>query len=181
METLRGLGQVTETIDHDDISKVTAATWLLSAEISLAEREFEKALQDLANAWSCMSSGLKSSDEAATFELLSALVCVGMGDTSGAPALAYLYHLHVSLRNESPVEALTSARIAAAAGDMGHVVGIVESRRRRAGQYGPDPEVVQHYLREGPRASCASCSFERLPSPHELIAALDASLWSLTR
>ena len=78
-----------------------------------------------------MSSGLKSSDEAATFELLSALVCVGMGDSSGAPALAYLYHLHVSLRNESPIEALTSARVAAAAGDMGHVGGISESEAAR--------------------------------------------------
>ena len=43
METLRGLGQVTETIDHEDLSKVTAATWLLSAEISLAERELDQA------------------------------------------------------------------------------------------------------------------------------------------
>ncbi len=176
METLRGLGQVTETIDHDDISKVTAATWLLSAEISLAEREFEKALQDLANAWSCMSSGLKSSDEAATFELLSVLVCVGMGDSSGPPALAYLYHLHVSLRNESPVEALTSARVAAAAGDMGHVVGISESEAARWRQYGPDPDVVQHYLREGACAPAPAALLEKLPSPHELIAALDASL-----
>src|SRR5688500_7865359 len=32
LETLRGLGEVNETIDVEDVSKVTAATWLLSAE-----------------------------------------------------------------------------------------------------------------------------------------------------
>jgi DNA-binding NtrC family response regulator len=176
METLRGLGEVTRTIDHDDLSKVTAATWLLSAEICLAEREFDKALQDLANARSCMASGRKSPDEGAMFELLSALVCVGMGDSGGAPALAYLYHLHVDLRSESPVEALVSARIAAAAGDMGHVIGVSESEAARWRQYGPDPEVVKHYLREGGNVPGPSALLEKLPAPHEMIAAMDAVL-----
>jgi DNA-binding NtrC family response regulator len=176
METLRGLGQVTETIDHDDLSKVTTATWLLSAEIALAEKQFDNALQDLANARSCMASGRKSADEAAMFELLSALICVGLADSAGAPALAYLYHLHVDLRGESSVEALTSARIAAAAGDMGHVVGVSESEAARWRQYGPDPEVVKHYLREAPSVPPPAALLEKLPSPHELIAALDESL-----
>lgn len=179
METLRGMGQVTETIDHDDLSKVTTATWLLSAEIALAEKQFNNALQDLANARGCMASGRKSADEVAMFELLSALICVGLADSAGAPALAYLYHLHVDLRSESSVEALTSARIAAAAGDMGHVVGISESEALRWRQYGPDPEVVQHYLREGLSVPPPPALLEKLPLPHELIAALDESLSSV--
>lgn len=176
METLRGLGKVSETVDHEDVSKVTAATWLLSAEVCLAEGRFEQAFQDLANARSCMESGLKSPDEGAMFELVSALVCVGLGDHSGPPALAYLYHLHVNLREESTVEALTSARIAAAAGDMGHVVGISESEAARWRGYGPEPDVVQHYLREGPGTPTPNSFLDQLPAPHELIAALDDSL-----
>jgi len=179
METLRGLGQVIEMIDHDDLSKVTTATWLLSAEIALAEKQFDNALQDLANARGCMASGRKSADEAAMFELLSALICVGLGDSAGAPALAYLYHLHVDLRSESSIEALTSARIAAAAGDMGHVIGISESEAARWREYGPDAEVVQHYLRKGPSVPPPAALLAKLPSPHELIAALDESLSSV--
>ncbi len=176
METLRGLGQVTETIDHEDLSKVTAATWLLSAEISLAEKELDQALQDLANARSCMANGYRSSDESALFELLSASVCVGLNDSGGAAALAHLYYSHVDLRSESCVEALTRARIAAAAGDMRHVIGISEAEALRWRQYGPDPEVVQHYLREGTSVFPSAALLEKLPSPHELIEALDQSL-----
>ena len=176
METLRGLGQVTESIDHEDLSKVTAATWLVSAEISLAERELDQALQDLANARSCMATGCGNPDESALFELLSALVCVSLNDSGGAAALAYLYHSHVILRSESSVGASTSARIAAAAGDMGHVIGISEPEALRWRQYGPEPEVVQHYLREGASVLPAASMLDKLPSPHELIVALDESL-----
>lgn|GEM_PF-419443 len=176
METLRGLGQVTEIIDHEDLSKVTAATWLLSAEISLGETELDQALQDLANARSCVANGYRSPDESALFELLSALVCVSLNDSSGAAALAHLYHSHVDLRSESCVEALTSARIAAAAGDMRHVIGISEAEALRWRHYGPDPEVVQHYLREGTSGFPSTALLEKLPSPHELIEALDQSL-----
>src|SRR5829696_7671770 len=67
METARGLGEITETIDHED----------------------------LANARSCMtSSGCRTSDESAVFELLSALACVSLNDVGGAAALAHLYNSH---------------------------------------------------------------------------------------
>lgn len=172
METLRGFGQVNEVI-NDDLTKVTGITWLLSAEVALEEREFDRALQDLANAHGC---GLKSADEAATFELLSALVCVGMGDSGGAAAVAHLYELHVVLRSESSVDAITRARIAAAAGDMGQLAGISESEALRWRGYGPDPEIVKHYLQEGASSSVPSSLLEKLPLPHELIAAMDETL-----
>jgi hypothetical protein len=158
------LGQVTETIDHEDLSKVTAATWLLSAEISLAERELDQALQDLANARGGMANGYGSPDESALFELLSALVCVSLNDSGGAAALAHLYYSHVDLHSESSLEALTKARIAAAAGDMRHVIGISEAEASRWRQYGPEPEVVQHYLREGTSVFPSAVLLEKLPS-----------------
>lgn len=178
METLRGLGEVEHTIDGDDLSKVTAATWLLSAEISLAERGYEQSLQDLANARSCLAGGVKNVDESVMFELLSALVLVGMGDSAGAPALAYLYELHVALREETAVAAMTSARIAAASGDTGNVIGLSQSEVLRWRKYGPDPEVVQHYLVEGTSVPVLSDALSRLPQPSELLAALDVTLAS---
>ena len=177
METLRGLGEITETIDDEDLSKVTAATWLVSAEVSLAEGEVDQALQDLANARSC---GCRKADENALFELLSALACVSLNDSGGAAALAHLYQAHVILRSESSVEALVSARISAAAGDMGHVIGISETEARRWREYGPAVEVVQHYLREGVSVGGA-VAVDKLPLPHELIAALDRSLVGVNR
>jgi DNA-binding NtrC family response regulator len=172
METLRGLGQITETIDDEDLSNVTAATWLVSAEVSLAEGQVDQALQDLANARSC---GCRTSDESALFELLSALACVSLNDSGGAAALANQYQSHVILRSESALDALTSARISAAAGDMGHSVGISAAEARRWREYGPEPELVQYYLREGVSVPGVAM-VDKLPSPHELIAALDQSL-----
>ena len=176
MERLRGLGEVEQTIDDQDLSKVTVATWLLSAEISLAEREYDRSLEDLANARSCLSGGVKSIDESVMFELLSALVLVGIGDGTGAPALAYLYELHVALREESAVGAAMSARIAAAAGDMGNVIGLSKSEALRWRGYGPEPEVVQHYLVQGNSVPGLADVLSKLPPPSELLAALDESL-----
>src|SRR6185369_12966753 len=179
MEMPRGLGEITETIDHENLSNVTAATWLVSAEVSLAEKQVDQALQDLANARSCMTaSGCRVSDEIALFELLSALACVSLNDVGGAAALAHLYQLHVIQRSESAVEALISARISAAAGDMGNVVGISDAEARRWREYGPEPGLVQHYLREGV-SDPAAVMVDKLPLPDELIAALDESLIDL--
>jgi DNA-binding NtrC family response regulator len=177
METLRGFGEIEQTVDQEDLSKVSAATWLLSAEISLAEREYERSLQDLADARSCMSRGVaKQIDESAMFELLSALVLVGIGDGMGPPALAHLYEMHVALRDESSVSASVRARIAAAAGDMGNIIGLSASEVARWRTYGPEPEVVQHYLLEGVSAPGLSDALSRLPPPSELLAAVDETL-----
>lgn len=181
LETLRGLGEVNETVDLEDVSTVTTETWLLSAEVSLAEKNLDQALQDLANARSCMAGSPPISDESVMFELLSALVCVNLKDSVGAPALAHLYQRHVNGRSESSLQASTSARIAAAAGDMRHVVGISEAEALRWREYGPDAEVVQHYLREGAIECSSEIILEKLPLPHELIAALDETLSDLTR
>jgi DNA-binding NtrC family response regulator len=176
METLRGFGEVERTVDDEDLSKVTAATWLLSAEIGLAEREYERSLQDLADARGCMSSAVvKHVDDSVMFELLSALVLVSIGDAAGAPALAYLYKQHVALWEESAVSVAVRARIAAAVGDMGNVVGLSPSEVARWRAYGPEPEVVQHYLLEGASAPGLSGALSRLPPPSELLAAVDES------
>ena len=148
-ETSEGLGVVKEVVDRTDLSFVTTSTWLLSAEVSLAERKLNEALQCLANALRCMQSGVKTGDEAAIFELLSALVCAALGDDAGIPALAYLYRVHVGCVGESTVEAAVSARIAAAAGDMDRTVGISETEATRWRSYGPDVALVGRFLGEG--------------------------------
>lgn len=177
METSRGFGEIEQTVDQEDLSKVSAATWLLSAEISLAEREYERSLQDLADARSCMSFGVAEQiDESAMFELLSSLVLVGIGDGAGPPALAHLYEMHVALREESPVSAAVRARIAASAGDLGNVIGLSASEIARWRAYGPEPEIVQHYLLEGVSAPGLSDALSRLPPPSELVAAVDETL-----
>ena len=181
IETSGELGKVNETVDQEDVSKVTVATWLLSAEVSLAEKKLDQARQDLANARSCMGAAAQNFDESVMFELLSALVCVKLDDAGGAPALAYLYQRHVAQRSQSQVQALTSARIAAAAGDMRRVNGISESEALRWRNYGPDPNVVEHYLREGAPTDISEGLLEKLPAPHELIAALDENLVELRR
>jgi DNA-binding NtrC family response regulator len=145
-ETSEGFGVVKEVVDRSDLSQVTTSTWLLSAEVSLAERKLNEALQCLANALRRMRTGVKTGDEAATFELLSALVCAALGDDAGIPALAYLYRVHVGGVGKSTVEAAVSARIAAAAGDMDRTVGISETEARRWRSYGPDTHLIGRFL-----------------------------------
>jgi DNA-binding NtrC family response regulator len=125
-------------------------------------------------------SGCRIPDENVLFELLSALACVSLNDVGGAAALAHLYNSHVILRSESSVEALTSARISAAVGDMAHTIGISEAEARRWRGYGPEPDIVQHYLREGSSVPATAIVEHKLPSPNELIAALDQSLIDVT-
>src|SRR5205807_8654846 len=62
-EMSEGLGVVKEVVDRSDLSLVATSTWLLSAEVSLAERNLNEALQCLANALRCLQSGVKSGDE----------------------------------------------------------------------------------------------------------------------
>lgn len=147
-ETSEGFGLVKEVVDRSDLSLVTTSTWLLSAEVSLAERKLNEALQSLANALRCMQSDLKTGDEVANFELLSALVCAALGDDAGIPALAYLYRVHVTGVDESTIEAAVRARIAAAAGDMDRTAGISDTEATRWRSYGPDAALVKRFLAE---------------------------------
>jgi len=143
-ETSEGFGVVNEVVDRSDLSLVTTSTWLLSAEVSLAEGKLNEAQQSLANALRCMQSGLKIADEVVSFELLSALVCATLGDDAGIPALAYLYRVHV--RRASTLEAAVKARIAAAAGDMDRTAGISETEATRWRSYGPDAALVKSFV-----------------------------------
>ena len=162
-ETSEGFGVVNEVVDRSDLSQVTTSTWLLSAEVSLAERKLNEALQCLANALRRMRSDVKTGDEAVTFELLSALVCAALGDDAGIPALAYLYRVHVGGVGESTVEAAVSARIAAAAGDMDRTVGISETEARRWRSYGPDTHLIGRFLVEDLPLISPSELVNRLP------------------
>src|SRR5438552_7372154 len=167
-ETSEALGVVKEVVDRSDLSLVTTSTWLLSAEVSLAERNLNEASQCLANALSCMQTGQRISDEAAIFELLSALVAAALGDDAGIPALAYLHRVHLGCESESTVEAAVRARIAAAAGDMDSPAGISETEARRWRSYGPDAALIGRFLGQElsliPRPDLVS----RLPLPQEL-------------
>ena len=147
-ETSEGFGLVKEVVDRSDLSLVATSTWLLAAEVSLAERNLNEALQSLANALRCMQSGVKTADEVAIFELLSALVCTALGDDAGIPALAYLYRVHVGCVGESTIEAAVRARIAAAAGDMDRTAGISDTEATRWRSYGPDAALVRRFLGE---------------------------------
>lgn len=164
-ETSEGFGVVKEVVDRSDLSLVTTSTWLLSAEVSLAERKLTEASQCLANALRCMQSGIKSANEVATFELLSALACAALGDDAGIPALAYLYRAHVSGVGESTIEAAARARIAAAAGDMDRTVGISETEAKRWRSYGPDVALVRRFLGEELSLIPPADMVGRLPLP----------------
>jgi DNA-binding NtrC family response regulator len=162
-ETSEGFGLVKEVVDRSDLSLVTTSTWLLSAEVSLAETKLNEALQSLANALRCMQSGVKTGDEAATFELLSALVCAALGDDAGIPALAYLYRVHVGDLDESTVAAGVRARIAAAAGDMDRTAGISDAEAGRWRSYGPDAALVRRFLAEDVPLAIPADLLNRLP------------------
>jgi len=167
-ETSEGLGVVKEVVDRSDLSLVTTSTWLLSAEVCLAERKLDEALQCLANALRCLQTGVRSGDELATFELLSALVTAALGDDAGIPALAYLYRVHVACERESTVEAAVRARIAAAAGDMARTGGISATEARRWRSYGPEVALIGRFLEQElsliPRPDLVS----RLPLPQAI-------------
>jgi hypothetical protein len=106
-------GDTKETIDADT-SSVTLATWLLTAEVCLAEGNPGAAIQALREGFACLQRDGQSAEEAVMFELLSALACFVSGDGEGVPALAYLYRVHVVL--DSGIDAAIRARIAAAQG-----------------------------------------------------------------
>jgi len=163
-ETKQGFGVVKESVDYADLSRVTTATWLLSAEVALSENRPAEALQSLSNGLRCMQIGKKTADENTTFELLSALACHMQGDDQGIPALAYLYRIHV-VSDDQSVEAAIRARIAAAVGDVDRVVGISEFESRRFRAYGPDRVLIGRFLGQELSLLPAFDLVNRLPAP----------------
>ena len=139
-------GETKETMDADT-SSVTLATWLLTAEVCLAEGNPGAAIEALRAAFACMQREGQSTEEAAMFELLSALACFLSGDSEGVPALAYLYRVHVVL--DSGIDAAIRARIAAACGDMERTAGLSDNEAARWRSSGPDRGMIERYLGEG--------------------------------
>ena len=137
------VGESIEAIDGD-ISRVTVPTWLLAAEVGLAEGRNEETVSALRQAFECMKQGGQSIEDGVMFELLSALCCYRGGDDAGIPAIAYLYRVHVVL--ESGVDAAVRSRVAAAAGDVERVTGLSRSEAVRWRSYGPDRAMVSKYL-----------------------------------
>jgi two-component system response regulator AtoC len=139
-------GDTKETIDADT-SSVTLATWLLTAEVCLAEGNPGAAIQALREGFACMQRDGQSAEEAVMFELSSALACFVSGDSEGVPALAYLYRVHVVL--DSGIDAAIRARIAAACGDMERTAGLSANEAVRWRSSGPDRTMIERYLGEG--------------------------------
>ena len=146
VRTDEAFGSAKEVVD-EDVSSVTAATWLLAAEVALAEGNCSLVLDVLGRAFDCMSHIVKTAEETAMFELLSALGCFGNGEDASVPALAYLYRVHVVL--DSGIEAMVRARIAAAAGDTQRTRGLSDIEAQRWRSYGPQASLVARYLGEG--------------------------------
>src|SRR6266446_3509458 len=139
-------GDTKETIDADT-SSVTLATWLLTAEVCLAEGNPGAAIQALREGFACMQRDGQSAEEAVMVELLSALACFVSGDGEGVPALAYLYRVHVVL--DSGIDAAIRARIAAACDDMERTAGLSANEAARWRISGPDRPMIERYLGEG--------------------------------
>jgi len=139
-------GDTKETIDADT-SSVTLATWLLTAEVCLAEGNPGAAIQALREVFACMQRDGQSAEEAVMFELLSALACFVSGDGEGVPALAYLYRVHVVL--DSGIDAAIRGRIAAACDDMERTAGLSANEAARWRRSGPDRTMIERYLGEG--------------------------------
>ena len=139
-------GMSVESIEEDS-SRVTVPTWLLTAEVCLAEGKITEASESLGLAFESMKQQGHSAEDGAVFELLSAVLCFQSGDDTGIPALAYLYRVHVVL--ESGVDAAIRARIASAAGHLESVSGISGNEAERWSSYGPDRTLVAKYLNEG--------------------------------
>ena len=143
-ETSEGFGAIKEVVDSADVSVVSTPTWLLEAEVCLAEGKAEDALRCLANAVRCMQDGSTNVDEMAMCELLSAVAFAAVGDDAAAPALAYLYRVNVL--GDSSLDAAVRGRIAAAVGDLERVVGISQAEAHRWRRYGPRVELLGRYL-----------------------------------
>lgn len=91
-----GAGQpAIELQDPSDEGNVSAETWVLLAEVALSEGAFESAEESLEKArarWGAAAA--VNQDDAATYELASALCAVGRRSSQGVAALAYLYARH---------------------------------------------------------------------------------------
>jgi DNA-binding NtrC family response regulator len=152
-------GDTKETIDADT-SSVTLATWLLTAEVCLAEGNPGAAIQALREGFACMQRDGQSAEEAVMFELLSALACFVSGDGEGVPALAYLYRVHVVL--DSGIDAAIRARIAAACGDMEPTAGLSANEAARWRSSGLDRTMIERFLGEGDGVVPPSDLLERM-------------------
>jgi DNA-binding NtrC family response regulator len=152
-------GDTKETIDADT-SSVTLATWLLTAEVCLAEGNPGAAIQALREGFACMQRDGQSAEEAVMFELLSALACFVSGDGEGVPALAYLYRVHVVL--DSGIDAAIRARIAAACGDMEPTAGLSANEAARWRSSGLDRTMIERFLGEGEGVVPPSDLLERM-------------------
>lgn len=147
-----GAGQpAIEIQDPGDEGNVSAETWVLLAEVALSEGAFESAEEALEKARARWDGAAVNQDDAAMYELASALCAVGRQSSQGVAALAHLYARH-HVEGAGVLGLATLARIASAAGFVERVRGIgsLESARWRA--YGPEERgVVESYLGSGPR------------------------------
>ncbi|MFL6284439.1 MAG: sigma 54-interacting transcriptional regulator [Pyrinomonadaceae bacterium] len=138
--------QLIEIPEAGDEGLVSADTWLLLAEVALCERNFAEAGRALEAARTKWGGEYVCAEDAALFELLTALRGVGAGEGEGLAALAYLYSKHHA-RGATTLDVQMLSRIAAAAGYDERVrgIGALEAERwRRLGP--PERAMVESFV-----------------------------------
>lgn len=140
-----GFGQGDVEKPHDNEEMITPPTWLLLAEMALAEGNFDEAARAVENARTRWGQSAVTAEEGALYELLCALVQVGRSDQQGVAALARLYSIHVL--SESTLDIAMKARISSAAGFIENLEAISKLESARWRSLGPpEHESVEAYL-----------------------------------
>lgn len=170
-----GLGAQREEVIDERENEVSAATWLISAEVSLAEGAAKRALTDLDRARARFAYVPPAPDDAALFELLCALALILDGQTDGAENLAALYRIYVV--DAGRLAAQTTSRIAAACGRLAQVNALNQLETERWSALGACcPADIENHLGAPLReALLPNSESEMLPETEQLLDLLETS------
>ncbi|MEJ7617070.1 MAG: hypothetical protein WKF30_08960 [Pyrinomonadaceae bacterium] len=165
-----------EIIDKQD-DQVSAATWMLSAEVALQEGAPKRADFDLERAEDKFAVYPPSPDDVALFDLLAGLARMHQEDPEGAAALGSLYRTHVGrtalTAAAAPLEAQTVARIAAACGRIDQAAAIGDLEAERWSNLGAiNGALVDNYINDSAQLD----EFDELPETALLIELLEETL-----
>lgn len=182
MVTLIPIGQGSEheeIIDRED-AQVSAATWLLSAEVALQENNPTRAEFDLERAADKFALVAPAPDDMVFYDLLAGLARLHKDDPAGAAAIAQLYRSHVGGDHPSPaspLEAQTVARLAAACGRIDQAAAINNAEAERWSALGAVGGAwLDKYLNDRPQPDPAAAEIDDLPETELLIGLLEETL-----
>lgn len=177
-----GHGGLAQEIIDEDPDKVSAATWLLSAEVSLAEGDLARAEAELGRAKEAVINLAQTSDDAVTFALLAALVRARLGDEAGgAAALARLYLEYAGADAQSGEtnfpEAQTIARIRAACGKLEQATTLSPAEAERWSSLGASyARLIEQYLGDPAKFLAEDEDSDELPAADLLLDLLETAL-----